>query len=275
MGRGRFSEELPEGAQVCQEDWERFMDFAARAHVRGAIKVFSKLPSSPRCEACGSPFGGLGGRLMKVMGRVPSRKNPQWCSACFEESPPGGFISRVGVLFVDVRGSTELGERLPPGEVATLLNEFYDRVTKVILRHGIVDKLIGDEVMGIYIPIFSPDGRLVDTIVDDARELLTSVGYGTAEGPLLDVGVGLDVGSAYVGHVGNDDVEDFTVIGDPANTAARLQGKAEPGQILMSDAIAREAGLGPEVGEIVELQLKGKAGPFTARVLTAAVPATP
>jgi adenylate cyclase len=177
-------------------------------------------------------------------------------------------------LFVDVRGSTELGERLPPAEVASMLNEFYERVSKVILRHGIVDKLIGDEVMGIYLPILTPGGRLVDTIVDDARRMLASVGYGSSDGPVLDVGIGLDVGSAYIGHVGNGDVEDFTVIGDPANTAARLQACAQPGQIVMADAIAREAGLEPDDGEVETLRLKGKAEPVVARILTAGVTAT-
>ena len=58
--------------------------------------MFSLIPSTPRCRACGSPFGGVGGRIMKVMGRTPSRKNPHWCSSCFEHSPEGGFVGTVG-----------------------------------------------------------------------------------------------------------------------------------------------------------------------------------
>lgn len=262
-------DEVPDGAQVNQEEWDEFLDFVGRAHIRGLIRVFSKVPSSPRCHACGGPFGGVGGRLMKMVGRVPSRKNPHWCSACIEESPEGGFVSRVGVLFVDVRGSTALAERLPPTEVAATYNEFYDRVTKVVLKHGIIDKLIGDEVMGIYLAVACPGGRLVDTIVDDAQHLMRAIGYGTRDGPILDIGIGLDVGSAYVGHVGSSDVDDFTVIGDPANTAARLQGIARSGQIAMTDAIAREAGLGDDIGACETHEVKGKSDPLTVRILSA------
>jgi adenylate cyclase len=262
--------DVPEGAQVNQEEWRQFLDFAGSAHIRGAVKILSHLPSSPRCEACGGPFGGPGGRIMKAVGRGPSRKNPRWCNSCFEKSPEGGFVGTVGVLFADVRRSTELGERLPPGEVAALLNEFYDRASRVIVRHGIVDKLIGDEVMGIYLPALTPGGRLVDTIVDDARRLLDSIGYGTPDGPILDVGIGLDVGPAYVGHVGGQGIEDFTAIGDVVNTAARLQGRAGAGEIVMPEAVAVRAGLGPDSGAVVQLDLKGKSEPLQARVLTGA-----
>jgi class 3 adenylate cyclase len=162
----------PEGAQVNREEWQQFLEFGGRAHVRGLIRLFSKLPSSPRCDACGSPFGGLG-------------------------------------------------------------------------------------------------GRLVDTIVNDAQDVIRAIGYGTTDGPILEVGVGIDVGSAYVGHVGSGDVDDFTVIGDPANTAARLQGIAGSGQIVMSDAIAMEAGLGPEVGRCATIELKGKSETLAVRILTA------
>ncbi len=174
------------------------------------------------------------------------------------------------MLFADVRGSTELGERLPPGEVATLFNDFYDRAARVIVRHGIVDKLIGDEVMGIYLPALTADGRLVDAIIDDAGRLLISLGYGTADGPLLDVGVGLDVGSAYVGHVGGQGIDDFTAIGDVVNTAARLQASAAGGEIVLPETVAVRAGLPAEEGAVVRLDLKGKADPLEARVLTAA-----
>src|SRR6476619_5302396 len=155
---------------------------------------------------------------MRMIGRGPSRKNPHWCNSCFEKAPGRGFVGTVGILFADVRGSTQLGERMQPEELTALMNEFYDRATRVIVQNGIVDKLIGDEVMGVYLPFLAPQGRLFDALLTDASKLLVSIGYGSDGGPLIDVGVGVDVGTAYVGNVGGQDVSDFTAIGDVVNT---------------------------------------------------------
>ena len=60
----------------------------------------------------------------------------------------------------------------------------------------------------------------------DASDLLAAVGYGQDSDPWLPLGVGLDVGRAYVGNVGSGEVKDFTALGDVVNTAARLQSAA-------------------------------------------------
>ncbi len=257
---------VPEGAQVNPEEWARFYDYFAHARVRRAVKLLSRLPSAPRCEACGNPFGGPGGALMRLVGKGPSRKNPRWCRACFELAPEGGVTLTVGVLFADVRGSTALAEQLAPEAMARALNRFYSDVTRVVVRHGIVDKLIGDEVMGLYFPPLAPDGRFLDAMVRDAREILRAVGYGVLGRRQLDVGVGLDAGRAFVGIVGDGDIRDFTAIGDVVNTAARLQAAARGGQIVMSSTVADTAGVVD--GEAIDLDLRGKAEPISARVVT-------
>ena len=257
---------IPDGAQVNQEEWMRFFERFGHARYRRGINMVSRLPSAPRCEACGSPYRGPGGALMRLVGKAPSRKNPRWCRLCFEMAPPGGATLTIGVLFADVRGSTALAEQMSPTAFAQTLNRFYSDVTKVIVRHGIVDKLIGDEVMGLYFPPLTAGGRYVDAMVSDARDLLRAVGYGTAEGSRLDIGVGLDLGPAFVGVIGEGDVRDFTALGDVVNTAARLQAAARAGQIVMSDDVATTAGV--MEGEPVVLDVKGKADPIRARVIS-------
>jgi adenylate cyclase len=258
--------QVPEGAQVNQEEWARFYEQFGHARIRRFVRFASRLPSPPRCKACGGPFAGVGGALMRVIGKGPSRKNPDWCAACFEMAPEGGATLTVGVLFADVRGSTALAERTSPKAMAETMNRFYSDVTKVIVRHGIVDKLIGDEVMGLYFPPMAPEGRYVDAMVRDAHDLLHAVGYGKGREPQLEVGVGLDIGPAFVGIVGDGAVRDFTAIGDVVNTAARLQGAARGGQIVMSEQVASIAGI--TEGKAIELDLKGKAEPVRARVVT-------
>lgn len=258
----------PQDSMVDQEEWERFAAKVSSAHRRGLVNGLSRLPSPPRCEACGAPFGGVGGRVMRAIGRAPSRKNPRWCAACFEESPDGGFTSTVGILFIDVRGSTALGASMSPTALVRRLNDFYDRVARVVVRHGLVDKLIGDEVMGIYLPPFAPRGRFVDTILADAECLLRSLGYGSEEGPVLDVGIGIDVGPAYVGSVGRGEIVDFTAIGDVVNTAARLQATAGSGQVVVPECVLEGAVTSLGEGRNVRLTLKGKREPIDVRVLS-------
>ena len=178
----------PEDAQADAEEWTRFFDYFGHATVRRGIRVLSRLPSAPRCEACGSPFTGFGGWLMRRAGKSPSRKNPRWCQACFEKAPTGGATLTVGVLFADVRDSTTLAETLTPGEMVTALNRFYARLTQVIVRHRIVDKLIGDAVMGLYFAPLAPYGRYVDAMVGDAHAILRAQGYGTSEGRVWSQG---------------------------------------------------------------------------------------
>ena len=134
------------------------------------------------------------------------------------------------------------------------------------VQHGIVDKLIGDEVMGLYFGPLSKDGRFVDSMVADAHRILAAVGYGGHKGPRLEVGIGLDVGPAYVGIVGDGEIRDFTAIGDVVNTASRLQSVAKSGQIVMSETVAQTAGVTD--GVETTLDVKGKAEPVRARVVT-------
>ena len=84
----------------------------------------------------------------------------------------------------------------------------------------------------------------------------------------LEVGIGLDIGPAYVGIVGEGEIRDFTAIGDVVNTASRLEGAAGGGQIVMSEAVARLAAV--HDGEALEVDLKGKAEPVPVRRVTVA-----
>lgn len=264
---------LPVDAQVNQDEWEAFFRTFGHRTYRRVVRAVSRLPRDPRCEACGSPFAGWGGTVMRSIGKAPSRKNPRWCRRCFEMAPAGGAVLRIGVLFADVRGFTAMGEREAPAALAARMNRFYGDATRLIVRHGLVDKLIGDEIMGLYVPVLAPEGRFVDAMVADARQLLEVVGSGEdAEAAGLAVGVGLDVGDAWVGVVGEGEVRDFTAIGDPVNVAARLQAKAAAGQIVMSAAVAEAAGVTDGVSR--RLALRGRTEPVSVRVVTVTERAT-
>jgi adenylate cyclase len=191
-----------------------------------------KLPGPPRCKLCYNPFGGFGGRICRVLGMAPSKKNPQLCSLCCEKLPPGGAEVEVAILFADVRGSTGLADRLGPAAYAAALNGFYRTATEVLVRHdAIIDKLIGDEVMAFFVPGFAGD-RFRLTAIEAGRSLLRALERTNAR---LPVGVGVEAGLGFVGNVGEDRHVDFTVLGDPVNMAAHIQAAARPGELMVGE----------------------------------------
>ena len=190
-------------------------------------RVFRRLPSEPRCKLCLNPFGGLAGKVIGILGRKPSRKNPNICQFCFDHLPAGGIEIDIGVVFADVRASTTLGEQSNATAFAERLNEFYAAATKVLIYNdGIVDKLIGDEVMGLFIQgVAGADYRRKAAMA--ALELASKVTE-------LPVGVAANAGVAFVGNVGSGTVLDFTALGDAINVGARLQAHASPGEVVLA-----------------------------------------
>jgi adenylate cyclase len=251
------------------EDWK----IAWRLHARGAGGVMSallrSLPSSPRCGICGAPFAGPGSHIAGPLGYRPSRKNPTICSVCVEFSPPGGMNMETGVLCADLRGFTERSEGIDPRETSLVLRRFYRCAEDVLFPEAVIDKLIGDEVMAIYLPDLQPGISREDVpelMLDQALRLLRAVGYGSGKEPFVEMGVGIDVGEAFVGNIGQRALYDFTAVGDVVNTASRLQKQAGGGEILASDRVVD--GLARTPGERVELELKGKAEPQAAYRVT-------
>ncbi|MBI1894316.1 MAG: adenylate/guanylate cyclase domain-containing protein [Candidatus Rokubacteria bacterium] len=237
--------------------------------LRIAHRIFRLLPSPPRCKLCHNPFGGIGGKIVGLMGFARSRKNPNLCNRCCDILPPGGAEVDIAVLFADVRGSTAIGEKSRPSEYASLMTRFYRVATETLVRHdAIIDKFVGDEVMALFIPGFCGPGYR-RRAADAAYALLRSVGYGPASEPWLHIHGAVYSGVAYVGNVGGEGIVDFTALGDPINTGSRLQGHAADGQFLLGDVVyASVSDRFPNL-EIRSLALRGKDAPVTVRVLDA------
>ena len=143
------------------------------------------------------------------------------------------------------------------------MNRFYDIATQAIFRHdGTLDKLVGDEVMAFFgAPLNWQDHprRAVATAVEIIREVAAM-----AEKDRLQVGIGICSGEAFVGNVGGREVTDYTVLGDTVNVAARLQGAAKPGEILIAEATFTQVEKQFSNASRRELELKGKSDTVTA-----------
>jgi adenylate cyclase len=131
----------------------------------------------------------------------------------------GGEVREVGVLIVDLVGSTTMASRLPPEEVVSLLNRFFSLIVEVVESYGgMVNKFEGDGavcVFGAPVKREDPAGAALCA----ARELRVRL---TDELPGVDAGIGVSAGEAVAGNVGAEERFEYTVIGDPVNEAARL-----------------------------------------------------
>jgi len=232
-------------------------------------------PSNPRCVSCYVPFGGIGGALGRIgiMGGRQSTKNPRYCTACdaFHTKYPGGAEIEMTMLFVDVRGSTAIAEKMNPAEFSRLMNRFYETTIDILIHaDAFIDKLVGDEVTAHFFPGYSGKEH-ARKAVETGQALLRVTGHGEPDGPWVPVGVGIHTGIAWVGSIvgASGAGSDFTALGDNVNIAARLASKAGVGEVLISDATSNAAQINTEGLEKRELELKGKSEPFTAIVLHA------
>jgi adenylate cyclase len=166
-----------------------------------------------------------------------------------------------------------LAEGKSPLEFSRLIDRFYQTTTDILVESNAwIEKLIGDEVTGLFIPGFAgpQHARLA---VEAAQAILLATGHGGADAPWIPVGVGVHTGMAYVGAVGKEGgMTEVTALGDAVNTAARLAANAGRGEILVSERTWNAAGLGSgeNDAEMRRLQLKGRSEPVEVHVLRAA-----
>lgn len=259
---------------VTPEDWWRALltGNARDMPIRPVRNIFAHLNSTHRCKFCNSPFDGTWAPAMKLMGRHASRLSIQLCHQCqvVASEHLGGAEIDLTLLFADVRGSTKLGEQMKPAEFSQLISRFFSVTSHVLLGSGAwVDRLVGDQVIGIYVPYFVSNHQ-EHAALEAARALLQQTGHGDPEGPWIQVGVGIHSGPTFVGSVGSaQGATDITVLGDVPNVAARLSSAAGPGEILISESAAKNVELS-HAPEKRSLELKGKSGPMSVYVLNQA-----
>ena len=228
-----------------------------------------RYPAEPRCKVCAAPFGGMGGLVFRQLGYGRSG-NPSLCMKCVQVLRQWGMSGveiPVSLLFTDVRGSTALGEQMRPTEFHAFLEHFYRLASEAIIGgDGLVDKVVGDEVVALFFGgISGPNhaAAAVAAAVDVAKRAERP--DATPSGP-IPVGTAVHTGEAFVGGTGpGGTIEDFTALGDVVNTAARLASAANAGEVIVSTAAAEAAGL--EGVERRSVEIRGRIEPLEVSVL--------
>lgn len=224
------------------------------------------------CAACGTPLAGVLGLLLRPFGIRRSGRNPNFCSRC-QIHVDEGTIVELTVLFADLTDFTTMTQDLGPERTHAVTNAFLAMASSTIARHhGYIDKYIGDAVMALFnVPVRSSNHAAL--AVEAALEIQAALpALSRSQGIELSAGIGIATGYARAGRLGSSDRGDFTVMGNVVNLAARLEGRAGSGDVLV------DAGVHAAVAErfadaaAEALDLKGFAGPVIARRLRATEP---
>ena len=243
--------------------WFSTNAFAVDKRLRRIMRI---LPHDPRCKFCNTPFQGFGGMVARVLfGKQRSALNPRYCNLCEIASRefPGGAEVEMSMLFIDIRGSTALSEKLSPTEFNQVISRFYTAATKLIIEEdGLVEKLAGDEVAAFWGAGFAgPD--YVKRTIQVAQRLLRVM-----EQQNIPVGIGVHAGVAYFGSIGTaEGLTDISAKGEEVNMAARLASKAAPGEIVVSEQALIKAGIDGNELESRSLELKGISELVPVRVM--------
>jgi class 3 adenylate cyclase len=160
-----------------------------------------------------------------------------------------------------------MSETMAPEKVVEILNEYFSGVTQAIFDYGgTLDKYIGDAVMAIFgAPISKGNDaqRAVEAGVA-IQKLVADMNRDAAQRgrPEIGVGVGINTGVVTAGNIGSPQRLDYTVIGDEVNLASRLCGKAEAGQVLITESTFRDVRKHFNLTPLPPVMVKGKSLPI-------------
>ena len=209
--------------------------------------------------------GGRDGALTSVREMVRRYFSPDLAEMLLADprrAELGGEIAQVTVLFADLGSYSSYAETRAPGEVVEMLNAYFGIALPAILElGGLPIQLAGDAVMAVFgAPKPQPDHasracRAALAILERTEPLAT----GPRQGPRFHIGV--NSGPALVGNIGSEDYRNFTAIGDTTNLAARLQGIARPGEVVIGPLTAANLDGPFELSSLGLVNVKGRVEP--------------
>jgi len=179
----------------------------------------------------------------------------------------GQLVQECTVFNSDIRGFTRMSEGADPAALVGILNDYFEQMVETIFKYdGTLDKFMGDGIMALWgAPVQLPDDpvRCVHCALEqmEVLEKMNAQIEERGQDPLA-IGIGIHTGALVAGYIGSSKALSYTVIGDTANTSARLCGVAAGGQIIVSESTLSRLDNGFEYQELPPAHLKGKEKPF-------------
>jgi adenylate cyclase len=208
-------------------------------------------------ETKGSPLDGQAMRRVEdVLKRLAAPEARQ--------ADTGYSRREATILFADLRGFSAIAASYPPDVVLGLLSSCFGAMTEIVVRHyGTIDKFMGDAIMVVF-HAENPSPRdhaqravLCAVEMQIAMEELRKQHRQDAL-PEVYLGIGISTGTVMAGLIGSDAYRAYTVIGEEVNLAARIEAFSMRGQVLISEATAEHCTGFVEVGEPMDVYVKGK-----------------
>ena len=173
--------------------------------------------------------------------------------------------TEMTLFFSDIRGFTSMTENLTPAETFDFINDYLAAmVPDFDANQGVIDKYIGDAIMGLFSPGDDQDGadRALQCAIGNLAALKR---YNQQTGRELRVGIGLHTGPVMLGMLGSEDRLNATVLGDSVNLASRVEAmtKAYGAQILITESTHKRLKLGYATRPMDRVRVKGKLEPVT------------
>jgi adenylate cyclase len=165
------------------------------------------------------------------------------------------------ILFTDIVEFTGLSEKMPPREINMILNQHFSQATDIIFDHdGTLDKFLGDGLMAIFgAPMEKKDDafravKAAHIIRKEFKHTMKEINPKKK----FNIRIGVNTGRVVAGNIGSPKRMDYTVIGDPVNTAKRLESIAQPNQILIGPETYKRVKGKFNIKNIGPQKLKGK-----------------
>ena len=216
---------------------------------------------APGCAACGRSLD-ADARFCKHCGQAVAG------ALSTEETVSGATSARerkvATLLFADIVGFTELGERLDAEVVSRLVFDTFERLSGEVDRYGgTVEKFAGDALLAVFgVPTTHEDDP--ERAVRAALEMQSAVAHRGTGHSALQLRIGIETGEVLADLGRSTGERDLFVTGDAVNTAARLQAGAEPGAVVVGPTTYAGTRALVEYEELAPLDLKGKALPIVA-----------
>ncbi len=183
----------------------------------------------------------------------------------------GGEKRQVVIMFSDIRGFTPLAETLSPEATIRLVNRHFSRMIEVIrAHHGIIVDFLGDAVLAFFDPLDHSLEEAARQAVACALEMQVAQAAANAaatEYPALQMGIGLHAGEVVVGNIGSESRAKYGIVGSAVNLTHRIQGQAQGGEVVVSEAVQGHVGAFLAVQREFRTRLKGIQEPVSLYVV--------
>ena len=172
----------------------------------------------------------------------------------------------ITVMFADIRSFTSITEKMEPEDVVTMLNEYFSIMVDIVFaNNGMLDKFVGDQIMAVFGHMTGEKEGIKDaleTAIAIQQAVVSLMRKRTKKGlTAFTVGIGINTGSAIIGHVGSGNRMDYTVIGDTVNMAAKLEKLARPGEIIIGEKTFHNRQETIQADKQINLRLKNREEP--------------